>query len=114
MTSEQQHTSPHPHHRRRRNWAVGSIAAAVLVAGGGTAYWASSAYGGSGSGSGAAADASAALRAPSAIGPSPSAPGIASGETDPSGGGVTHLSLIHHAGATMPRMVSECVVLLDQ
>ncbi|RSS83465.1 hypothetical protein [Streptomyces sp. WAC06614] len=91
MTSEQQHTSPHPHHRRRRNWAVGSIAAAVLLAGGGTAYWASSAYGGSGGGRTDADRASASLRAPgSPQSTEPSAPGIAPGEPDPSGGGVTY------------------------
>ncbi|MCB5181649.1 hypothetical protein [Streptomyces antimicrobicus] len=90
MTSEQQHTSPRPQHRRRRNWAVGSIAAAVLVAGGGTAYWASSAYGGSG-GRTEAGQASASLRAPGTAGSdAPSAPGIAPGEPDPSGGGVTY------------------------
>lgn len=43
MTSEQPDTSRGT--RRRPAWAIGSIAAAVLLTGGGTAYWASTAYG---------------------------------------------------------------------
>ncbi|MEJ8644673.1 hypothetical protein WKI68_32035 [Streptomyces sp. MS1.HAVA.3] len=48
MTSEQPDTSRGT--RRRPAWAVGSIAAAVLLAGGGTAYWASTAHGDGASG----------------------------------------------------------------
>ncbi|WUC83660.1 hypothetical protein OHS33_10045 [Streptomyces sp. NBC_00536] len=80
--------------RRRPRWAVASVAAAVLLAGGGTAYWASTAYGGTGTG---AAEASMSARdagraaspgSPGSVGPS--APGIAPGEPDPSGSGVTY------------------------
>ncbi|MFJ3923798.1 hypothetical protein [Streptomyces sp. NPDC090022] len=87
MTSDQQHTTPHPH-RRRRHWAVGSIAAAVLLAGGGTAYWATTAQGSSGAERAGTADAAASLR--TAPRPAASTPGIAPGEPDPSGGGVTY------------------------
>ncbi|MFD9412857.1 hypothetical protein ACFWBN_38455 [Streptomyces sp. NPDC059989] len=82
MTSEQPETSRGT--RRRPAWAVGSIAAAVLLAGGGTAYWASTAYG-----DGSPRTADSAASAPRAAG-SPSAPGIAPGEPDPSGAGVVY------------------------
>lgn len=72
MTSEQPDTSRAT--RRRPSWAIGSIAAAVLLAGGGTAYWASTAYGDA-SGSGTRTGDSAAV-APRTAG-SPSGPGIA-------------------------------------
>ncbi|MFJ3883142.1 hypothetical protein ACIPW5_37555 [Streptomyces sp. NPDC090077] len=85
MTSEQPDTSRAT--RRRPAWAVGSIAAAVLLAGGGTAYWASTAYGDA-SGGGARTGDSAAV-APRAAG-SPTGPGIAPGEPDPSGGPVVY------------------------
>lgn len=85
MTSEQPDTSRAT--RRRPSWAIGSIAAAVLLAGGGTAYWASTAYGDA-SGSGTRTGDSAAV-APRTAG-SPSGPGIAPGEPDPSGGPVTY------------------------
>lgn len=68
--------------RRRPVWVVGSIAAAVLLTGGGTAYWASIAHGEGRTDAGAAS-------APRAL-PTPSGPGIAPGEPDPSGGGVTY------------------------
>ncbi|EFL14746.1 hypothetical protein [Streptomyces sp. C] len=86
MTSEQPDTSRGT--RRRPAWAVGSIAAAVLLAGGGTAYWASTAYG-DGSGGGTARTADSAAVAPRSAG-SPTGPGIAPGEPDPSGGPVTY------------------------
>ncbi|MEU3775208.1 hypothetical protein AB0F11_18725 [Streptomyces sp. NPDC032472] len=85
MTSEQPDTSRGT--RRRPAWAIGSIAAAVLLAGGGTAYWASTAYGDGGSGGGRTGNAAAA--APR-VAPSPSGPGIAPGEPDPHGSGVTY------------------------
>ncbi|MER6447762.1 hypothetical protein DEJ51_09020 [Streptomyces venezuelae] len=72
--------------RRRPAWAVGSIAAAVLLAGGGTAYWASTAYGDGGSGH---RTADSAASAPRDAG-DPSGPGIAPGEPDPSGEGVVY------------------------
>ncbi|RSS91023.1 hypothetical protein EF903_11770 [Streptomyces sp. WAC05292] len=81
MTSEQPETSRGT--RRRPAWAIGSIAAAVLLAGGGTAYWASAAQGGGREGGGSAASAPR-------VAPSPSGPGIAPGEPDPQGGGVTY------------------------
>lgn len=68
--------------RRRPAWAVGSIAAAVLLAGGGTALWASTAHSEGRTGDSAAS-------APRAM-PTPPGPGIAPGEPDPSGGGVTY------------------------
>lgn len=83
MTSEQPGTSRGT--RRRPSWAVGSIAAAVLLAGGGTAYWASTAYG---DGAGPGTERSAAS-APRDAG-DPSGPGIAPGEPDPSGDGVVY------------------------
>ncbi|WP_328298257.1 hypothetical protein OG389_10815 [Streptomyces sp. NBC_00435] len=83
MTSEQSDASGAT--RRRPAWAVGSIAAAVLLAGGGTAYWAAVAHGEGRTGDSAA---SAPRVAPSP--PGPSGPGIAPGEPDPSGGGVTY------------------------
>ncbi|WP_327735091.1 hypothetical protein OG749_15885 [Streptomyces nojiriensis] len=72
--------------RRRPAWAVGSIAAAVLLAGGGTAYWASTAYGDGGPGP---RTGDSAASAPRDAG-DPSGPGIAPGEPDPSGGGVVY------------------------
>ncbi|MET9852956.1 hypothetical protein ABZY57_08425 [Streptomyces sp. NPDC006450] len=68
--------------RRRPAWVVGSIAAAVLLTGGGTALWASSAHSEGRTGDSAAS-------APRAL-PTPPGPGIAPGEPDPSGGGVTY------------------------
>ncbi|WP_405981021.1 hypothetical protein [Streptomyces sp. NBC_00158] len=85
MTSEQPDTSRGT--RRRPAWAVGSIAAAVLLAGGGTAYWASTAYGDASGGGARTGDSAAA--APRSAG-SPTGPGIAPGEPDPSGGPVTY------------------------
>ncbi|MFJ6795688.1 hypothetical protein [Streptomyces sp. NPDC091268] len=78
--------------RRRPAWAVGSIAAAVLLAGGGTAYWASTAQGDSSPPQDTAAS------APRAAG-SPPGPGIAPGEPDPSGGGVTYKADVALPGA---------------
>lgn len=85
MTSERPDTSRAT--RRRPAWAIGSIAAAVLLAGGGTAYWASTAYGDAPRGGGRTEGAAAA--APRTAG-TPSGPGIAPGEPDPNGGGVTY------------------------
>ncbi|MFE2285011.1 hypothetical protein ACFXDJ_12660 [Streptomyces sp. NPDC059443] len=88
MTSEQPGTSDTPQATRRRPaWAVGAIAAAVLVTGGGTAYWASTAHGEGRTGSTAA---SAPRAASDRAAPTPPGPGIAVGEPDPSGGGVTY------------------------
>ncbi|MET9322669.1 hypothetical protein ABZX75_21115 [Streptomyces sp. NPDC003038] len=84
MTSEQPDTSHGT--RRRPAWAIGSIAAAVLLAGGGGAYWASTAYGDGAPGSRTAGPAASAPRDAG----SPSGPGIAPGEPDPSGGGVVY------------------------
>ncbi|WP_405921309.1 hypothetical protein [Streptomyces sp. NBC_00122] len=83
MTSEEPGTSGGT--RRRPSWAIGSIAAAVLLTGGGTAYWASTAHGDA---SGDRTKSSAAS-APRDAG-SPTGPGIAPGEPDPSGGGVVY------------------------
>ncbi|MCX4777886.1 hypothetical protein [Streptomyces sp. NBC_01264] len=69
--------------RRRPVWVVGSIAAAVLLTGGGTAYLASTAHGEGRTGDSAAS-------APRAAAATPPGPGIAPGEPDPSGGGVTY------------------------
>ncbi|MCJ1681423.1 hypothetical protein MTF65_29525 [Streptomyces sp. APSN-46.1] len=91
MTSEQPDTSRGT--RRRPAWAIGSIAAAVLLAGGGTAYWASTAYG---DGAGGGRTGESAASAPR-VAPSPSAPGIAPGEPDPSGGAV-----VYRAEAKLP------------
>ncbi|MET8293236.1 hypothetical protein ABZW02_04105 [Streptomyces sp. NPDC005180] len=85
MTSEQPDTSRTT--RRRSAWAIGSVAAAVLLAGGGTAYWASTAYGDASGGGGRTG--STAAVAPRTSG-TPSRPGIAPGEPDPNGGGVTY------------------------
>ncbi|RPF40199.1 hypothetical protein EDD96_3952 [Streptomyces sp. Ag109_G2-6] len=85
MTSEQPDTSRAT--RRRPAWAIGSIAAAVLLAGGGTAYWASTAYGDAPGGRARTGDTAAV--APRDAG-SPSGPGIAPGEPDPNGAGVTY------------------------
>ncbi|MCC0098566.1 hypothetical protein K7B10_28115 [Streptomyces flavotricini] len=84
MTTEQSDTSRGT--RRRPAWAIGSIAAAVLLAGGGTAYWASAA---SGDGKAGARTGDSAASAPR-VAPSPSGPGIAPGEPDPHGSGVTY------------------------
>ncbi|MEU3916059.1 hypothetical protein [Streptomyces sp. NPDC029721] len=85
MTSEQPDTSRTT--RRRPAWAIGSIAAAVLLAGGGTAYWASTAYGDAPRGGGRTGDTAAV--APRDAG-TPTGPGIAPGEPDPHGAGVTY------------------------
>ncbi|MDJ0383304.1 hypothetical protein [Streptomyces sp. G-G2] len=88
--TEQQTEPARGARRRRPAWAVASVAAAVVLAGGGTAYWATTAYGGTGKDSAAASAASrSSATAPS---PGPSAPGIAPGEPDPSGSGVTYRS----------------------
>ncbi|MEV5681488.1 hypothetical protein [Streptomyces sp. NPDC052179] len=91
-----------PRRRRRPPLAVASVAAAVLLAGGGGAYWASTASGGDGgtdSGSAARGDSAAPLLAldgsgtgPAESGTGPTAPpeGIAPGEPDPSGAGITY------------------------
>ncbi|MFI5765197.1 hypothetical protein ACIA8F_30235 [Streptomyces sp. NPDC051563] len=71
--------------RRRPVWVVGSIAAAVLLTGGGTAYWASVAHG-----EGRTGDRAASAPRSAAAAPTPPGPGIAPGEPDPSGGGVTY------------------------
>ncbi|MGW7101471.1 hypothetical protein [Streptomyces sp. NPDC054838] len=91
MTTERPDTSRPT--RRRPGWAVGSVAAAVLLAGGGTAYWASTAYG---DGSGGRRTGDSAASAPR-VAPTPPGPGIAPGEPDPSGGGVTY-----RAGVKLP------------
>ncbi|WKV74434.1 hypothetical protein AW27_024720 [Streptomyces sp. PCS3-D2] len=83
MTSEEPGTSSGT--RRRPAWVVGSITAAVLLAGGGTAYWASAAQG---DGT-ARRTGDSAASAPRDAG-DPSGPGIAPGEPDPSGGGVVY------------------------
>ncbi|MCB5167152.1 hypothetical protein LG634_20200 [Streptomyces bambusae] len=70
--------------RRRPSVAVASIAAAVLLAGGGTAYWASTAYGDP------AAPRSAAAADTRTADPTTPPPGIAPGEPDPSGHGVVY------------------------
>ncbi|MGW5395744.1 hypothetical protein [Streptomyces sp. NPDC003952] len=70
--------------RRRPVWVVGSIAAAVLLTGGG-AYWASVAHG-----EGRTGDRAASAPRSAAAAPTPPGPGIAPGEPDPSGGGVTY------------------------
>ncbi|MFF4296594.1 hypothetical protein ACFY0N_23500 [Streptomyces vinaceus] len=84
MTSEQPDTSRGT--RRRPAWAIGSIAAAVLLAGGGTAYWAAAASGDRGPGDRTGGSAASAPR----VAPSPSGPGIAPGEPDPHGSGITY------------------------
>ncbi|MEU9163704.1 hypothetical protein AB0D29_25985 [Streptomyces sp. NPDC048424] len=84
MTSEQPDTSRGT--RRRPAWAVGSIAAAVLLAGGGTAYWASTAHGDGGPGHRTGDSAASARRDAG----DPPGPGIAPGEPDPSGEGVVY------------------------
>ncbi|UQX00819.1 hypothetical protein [Streptomyces sp. RerS4] len=85
MTSEQPDTARAT--RRRPPWAIGSIVAAVLVAGGGTAYWASTAHGDASPAESRTGDSAAS--APRAAG-TPSGPGIAPGEPDPSGGPVVY------------------------
>ncbi|MFD3542606.1 hypothetical protein ACFWUQ_24385 [Streptomyces sp. NPDC058662] len=91
MTSEEPGTSRGT--RRRPAWAVGSIAAAVLLAGGGTAYWASTAHSDGGQ---PARTADRAASAPRDAG-DPSGPAIAPGEPDPAGGGV-----VYRADAELP------------
>ncbi|MFD7031192.1 hypothetical protein ACFWAR_24480 [Streptomyces sp. NPDC059917] len=79
--------------RRRPRWAVASVAAAVLLAGGGTAYWAATAHGGTGAAAASLSAGDAAARAASPGAPGsvgPSAPGIAPGEPNPNGSGVTY------------------------
>lgn len=102
MTSEQPDTSRGT--RRRPAWAVGSIAAAVLLAGGGTAYWASTAHGDGASGHRTGESAAAAPRDAG----DPSGPGIAPGEPDPSGGGVVYRADVKlpEAPATAPAFVA--------
>ncbi|MFJ9340914.1 hypothetical protein ACIRP0_16690 [Streptomyces sp. NPDC101733] len=85
MTSEQPDTSRAT--RRRPAWAIGSIAAAVLLAGGGTAYWASTAHGNASGGADRTRDAAASAPRSAAT---PPGPGIAPGEPDPSGGGIVY------------------------
>ncbi|OKK19266.1 hypothetical protein AMK16_14070 [Streptomyces sp. CB00455] len=99
MTSEEPDTSRGA--RRRPPWAVGAVAAAVLLTGGGTAYWASTAYGDAGSGRGTQKGAASAARDAG----SPSGPGIAPGEPDPSGGGVVYRAdvALPQAPASAPR-----------
>ncbi|MFD3869701.1 hypothetical protein [Streptomyces sp. NPDC058623] len=87
MTSEQPDTSSAT--RRRPSWAIGSIAAAVLLAGGGTAYWASTAHGGGTDGGRTGDRAASAPREAAGTG-APTGPGIAPGEPDPAGSGVTY------------------------
>ncbi|MFF3210661.1 hypothetical protein ACFYYB_08345 [Streptomyces sp. NPDC002886] len=76
--------------RRRPVWVVGSIAAAVLLTGGGTAYWASVAHGEGRASEARTADSAASAPRTAASAPTPPGPGIAPGEPDPSGGGVTY------------------------
>ncbi|WP_328621701.1 hypothetical protein [Streptomyces sp. NBC_00354] len=98
MTSEQPDTSRGT--RRRPAWAIGSIAAAVLLTGGGTAYWASTAYGDGTPGGRTGDSAASAPR----VAPSPPGPGIAPGEPDPHGSGVTYRAdiALPEAPATAP------------
>ncbi|MFB6812243.1 hypothetical protein [Streptomyces sp. NPDC056387] len=98
MTSEQPDTSRAT--RRRPAWAIGSIAAAVLLAGGGTAYWASTAYGDGGRAGGTGDSAASAPR----VAPGTPGPGIAPGEPDPHGSGVTYRAdvALPEAPATAP------------
>ncbi|MGW7437766.1 hypothetical protein [Streptomyces sp. NPDC054849] len=98
MTSEEPDTARGT--RRRPAWAVGSIAAAVLLAGGGTAYWASTAHGDGASGR---RTGDSAASAPRDAG-DPSGPGIAPGEPDPSGEGVVYRADVKlpEAPATAP------------
>ncbi|MFD9337894.1 hypothetical protein ACFWBF_26365 [Streptomyces sp. NPDC060028] len=116
MTSEQPDTdTPDTSRatRRRPAWAVGSIAAAVLLAGGGTAYWASTAYGDASPGRGRTGDSAAS--APR-VAPSPSGPGIAPGEPDPSGGGVTYTAdvALPEAPAGAPSFAASGEVTADE
>ncbi|MEU1124946.1 hypothetical protein ABZ371_15605 [Streptomyces sp. NPDC005899] len=80
--------------RRRSPYAVASVAAAVLMAGSGGAYWASSASGDQGPDArpAAAADSGAPPLSLDAAADSPSGPppGIAPGEPDPHGGEVVY------------------------
>ncbi|MFE2130986.1 hypothetical protein [Streptomyces amritsarensis] len=97
MTSEEPGTSSGT--RRRPAWVVGSIAAAVLLTGGGTAYWASAAQGDGAS----RRTGDSAASAPRDAG-DPSGPGIAPGEPDPSGAGVVYRADVKlpEAPATAP------------
>ncbi|MER7736663.1 hypothetical protein ABTX80_37915 [Streptomyces erythrochromogenes] len=101
MTSEEPGTSTGTSSgtRRRPAWVVGSIAAAVLLAGGGTAYWASAAQGDGAS----RRTGDSAASAPRDAG-DPSGPGIAPGEPDPSGAGVVYRADVKlpEAPATAP------------
>ncbi|MFD3757814.1 hypothetical protein [Streptomyces sp. NPDC058622] len=110
MTSEEPDTSRGT--RRRPAWAIGSIAAAVLLAGGGTAYWASTAHG-----DGAAEDRTAdtAASAPRGAG-SPTGPGIAPGEPDPAGGGVVYRADVKlpEAPATAPAFAASGEVTAEE
>ncbi|MER5870243.1 hypothetical protein [Streptomyces sp. NPDC002044] len=110
MTSEEPDTSRGA--RRRPAWAIGSIAAAVLLAGGGTAYWASTAHG-DGAAEGRTADTVAS--APRGAG-SPSGPGIAPGEPDPSGGGVVYRADVKlpQAPATAPAFAASGEVSAEE
>ncbi|MFD3548917.1 hypothetical protein ACFWUW_25475 [Streptomyces sp. NPDC058655] len=98
--------------RRRPAWAIGSIAAAVLLAGGGTAYWASTAHG-DGAPAGRTGDSAAA--APREAG-SPSGPGIAPGEPDPAGGGVVYRADVRlpEAPATAPAFAASGEVTAEE
>ncbi|MFJ7774401.1 hypothetical protein [Streptomyces yangpuensis] len=97
MTSEEPGTSSGT--RRRPAWVVGSIAAAVLLAGGGTAYWASAAQG-----DGAARRTGDSAASAPRDAADPSGPGIAPGEPDPSGAGVVYRADVKlpEAPATAP------------
>ncbi|MCZ4082617.1 hypothetical protein O1W17_11180, partial [Streptomyces sp. H34-S5] len=110
MTSEEPDTSRGT--RRRPAWAIGSIAAAVLLAGGGTAYWASTAHG-DGAAEGRTADTAAS--APRGAG-SPTGPGIAPGEPDPAGGGVVYRADVKlpEAPATAPAFAASGEVTAEE
>ncbi|MEU3724533.1 hypothetical protein [Streptomyces sp. NPDC031705] len=111
MTSEQPDTSRAT--RRRPAWAIGSVAAAVLLAGGGTAYWASTAYGDASGGRARTSDSAAV--APRAAG-SPSGPGIAPGEPDPHGGPVVYRADVKlpEGPATAPSFAAAGEVTSDE
>ncbi|MET9610843.1 hypothetical protein ABZZ17_38135 [Streptomyces sp. NPDC006512] len=116
MTSEQPDTSRAT--RRRPSWAIGSIAAAVLLAGGGTAYWASTAHGDGTGGGGRTGDrAASAPRDAATPSAPPSAPnGIAPGEPDPSGSGVTYKADVPlpEAPATAPSFAASGEITSDE
>ncbi|MFJ8857283.1 hypothetical protein ACIRD8_02510 [Streptomyces sp. NPDC102451] len=93
--------------RRRSPLAVASVAAAVLLTGGGAEYWASTASGDGGTDAGraAAGDGSPPLLALDRA-DSPSAPpGIAPGEPDPHGGGT-----VYRASGELPDGPDEAAV----